>query len=108
MTREDYLKYKNYCQEIINKPRPMDDQPHARTGAFMWCEDWELIEILKYFFLGHDTYMAESPPRRLQNNMLWAKADIASKAEELKAVFKTADKIIEMLRKRRNEIASRI
>lgn len=53
----------------------------------MWCEDWEMIEILKYLFLGEETYFAEAPPRRLRNNPLWSKDAVKAKAQELWAQF---------------------
>lgn len=106
--RDGYLILKNYCQEIINKPRAMEDQPHERVGAFLWCEDWEIIEILKCFFLGKETYMNELPPRRLRENTLWAKADIAEKVDELYEVFKTPEKIVKALRERRHASTPRV
>lgn len=106
--REAYLKLKIFCQEITGRPRRMEDQPSERSGAFLWCEDWEMIEILKYLFLGHETYMSEAPPRRLRVNPLWAKEQIAAKAEELVTVLGSADKIIEHLKEKRLGNAPRL
>ena len=108
LPREDYLKLKNYCQEVISKPRPIDDQPHERSGIHIWCEDWKIIEILKYLFIGPETYVAEAPPKRLKNNPLWSKDDIIHEAETIKSNCETTEKIIEHLRYMRSENASRV
>ena len=105
---DDIIKLKRFCQEIISKPRPMEDQPSERRDGFLWCRDWEIIEILKYLFLGHDIYMMELPPRRLKNNPLWSKAEIEKKASLLLPLSGHADRIIEQLRVYRNGTASGI
>ena len=53
----------------------------------MWCEDWEMIEILKYLFLGEETYFKELPPRRLRNNPLWSKEAVKATVERLWTEF---------------------
>lgn len=105
MLAEETIKLKRFCQEIINKPRPMEDQPHAREGVFLWCEDWEIIEILKYFFNGKEGYFGDPPPNRLKNNPLWSKEKIEEKALNLMEAYKDADGIIEYFRANR---ASRV
>ncbi len=98
---EDCLKFRIFCQSIIVSPRPIDAQYHKREGIFIWCEDWEIIELCKYLFHGRELYYGDPPPNRLKFNPLWSKDDIAEKAEKLIAEFKDADSIIEHLRKRR-------
>lgn len=105
-SQADRLKFKIYCQEIINKPRAIDDQPHVRMGGFIWCEDWKIIEILKYYFIGTDTYLVEAPPKRLKRNPLWKKDEIVLEASDLRIKLETAEKIIEHFREVRN--ASRV
>ena len=83
LSAEDNLILRRACQEITYKPRAIEDQPHKRDGIYLWCEDWEMIEILKYMFLGATTYFAEMPPRRLRNNPLFSKEAIKDKAERL-------------------------
>ena len=99
---EEILALKLFCQEICTRPRPLDIQPCKREGIFLWCQDWELIEICKYLFNGKDAYYGDPPPNRLKFNPLWSKDDIATKAEGLIKDLVNADKIIEYLRSVRN------
>lgn len=101
-SNEDILKFKIYCQSITMTPRPLEAQPHTRGAGRLWCEDWEIIEVLKYLFHGRELYLGDPPPNRLKNNPLWSQEDIIAKAEALKEQFKDADEIIEHLRSRRN------
>ena len=104
----DKVKFRRFCQEIIGNPRPMNAQTSKREGAYLWCDDWETIEILKYFFLGKDVYLTEPPPNRLKNNPLWSKEEIAKKAENFMDFYSNADQIIEILRSLRSGTASRV
>lgn len=97
----DRLEFKRYCQKIIEAPKPIDDQPHARDGGYLFCLDWEIIEILKYLFNGPEMYRDDPPPNRLKNNPLWSKEDIVAKAEGLITTYATADQIIAALKARR-------
>lgn len=105
-TASDIVKLKRFCQEIIDKPRSMYEQPWKSLDDHIWCQDWEIIEILKYLFLGRETYMAEPPPNRLKHNPLWSKEAIEEKAEELLITYESTDEIIEQLRSIRNGTAS--
>ena len=107
-TDDEILQLKRYLQTIIDKPRRMDEQPHRREGVFLFCEDWEIIEILKYLFNGAPTYDADPPPNRLKHNPLWSKAAIAAQAEQLLATYGSAELIIDALRRRRDGAALRI
>lgn len=99
---EDILKFKRYCQEICFKPLPLSAQACQRQGTYLWCLDWEMIELLKCLFNGSGAYLGDPPPRRLRNNPLWSKDTIISKVYTLIAEYKTAEKIIEYLREVRN------
>ena len=101
MHTEEEIKLRQFCQEIINKPRPINKQKYQRDGNWVWCEDWEMIEIMKYLFLGESVYMHESPPRRLKENPLWSKKKIKEKVEVLMHRFITTEKLIEHLRNKR-------
>jgi hypothetical protein len=98
---EDVLKLKGYCGDVLNNLRPFEEQPHQREGIFLFCEDWEIVELLKRMFNGHDTYMKESPPRRLKFNPLWSQEAIDVKGQQLIDELKTADAIIEHFKKMR-------
>lgn len=83
MNQESVLKLKQYLQKITERPRPIDDQPHKREGVFLWCQDWEIIEILKCLFMGKEVYRLDPPPRRLRFNPLWNQSEITRQADEL-------------------------
>jgi len=102
-TKHEILKLKQYCQEIINAPMYMEEQPHKREGKYLWCMDWEIIEILKYLFNGRSMYALDPPPNRLKNNPLWSKEDISRKAELLIESSDGAEVIIQKLRSLRSE-----
>ena len=104
ITPADNLKYRLYIQEVINRPRAMDQQPATVSNGSIWCEDWEIIEIIKYLFNGREIYYLDPPPNRLKNNPLWSRQDIECKAEALKKEFNgDADVIILALKMRRTK-----
>lgn len=100
---DDILKLKNFCQQIIDKPRAINAQWHVRKDGFIWCSDWQIIEILKYFFNGRQEYIGDPPPNRLKGNPLWNKQAIMDDAEQLKTFHSNVDEIIAALKKRREE-----
>lgn len=102
----DRLAFKNFCQSITDNPRPIESQFNVRQDGFLWCDDWEIIELCKYFFNGHEGYLGDPPPNRLKKNPLWSKEKIVSFATALKDEFQTTEAIIEHLRKRRTGYAS--
>jgi len=103
MTNDEIHKMKLFCQAIIDKPLPLDEQITRRKNGYLWCTDWRIIEICKYFFNGRDMYVNDPPPNRLKNNPLWSKEEIMEEAGELLFSLKTADAIIEFLTRERNE-----
>ena len=92
-----------YAEGIINVPRAIDAQPHAQEGECIWCEDWEIVEICKYFINGRELYLQDPPPRRLRNNSLWSQEDIMAKGERLIKDCKTMDTIISHFKGLRDE-----
>ena len=101
-SQEEIIALKRYCQEITFKPAPLSGKNFVREGIFIWCKDWEIIEILKCLFHGEEVYLGDPPPNRLKHNPLWSQADIVAKAKEMKDKFVTAEKIIEELRRQRD------
>lgn len=99
---KDMIRLRNYCQVIISQPRALDAQPSVREGVHLWCEDWELIEILKFMFLGKETYLIEPPPNRLKNNPLWSKENIIKMAEKYMEIYQDADQIVSLMKGIRN------
>lgn len=103
------LALRRFCQEISYRPRFAESQPHERANGCFWCQDWEIIEVLKFFFLGEEIYFVEAPPRRLRNNPLWSKEKVKTRALELYETFGgNIEAMIENLRSLRNGTASRI
>lgn len=105
---DEILQLKRFLQSIIEKPMPMDTQHPVRDGVFLWCDEWEMIEILKYLFNGREMYILDPPPNRLKNNPLWSKEDIMQKAEALIAEHFSAAAIIETLKRKREQNAPRV
>lgn len=99
----DIHKLKNFCQIIIEKPRPMHAQPFKVLNGKFWCEDWEIIEILKYFFNGESMYLTDPPPNRLKNNPLWERNRIIFQARRLAEEFPDVDNLINHLKLRREK-----
>lgn len=113
LTPEAQLKLRRMCQEITYKPRPMAEQPceQPTISGKLWCEDWELIEVLKFFFLGKDTYYAEAPPRRLRGNAHFNHEKVERRALGLWTLSEgNVDKLVELIRSKRadNCAASRV
>ena len=100
---DDILKLKNFCQQITDKPRPLNAQWNVRKDGFIWCADWKIIELLKYFFNGREMYIGDPPPNRLKKNPLWNKEAIMEEAELIKTFCSDTDAIIEYLKKLREE-----
>ena len=103
-SQEDIVLLKNYCQSVIYTPRGFDKQLFVREGSYIWCDDWRIIEILKYFFNGREMYLADPPPNRLKNNPLWSKNLIMSQAEEILTIYHTPEEIINHLRQEREKV----
>ncbi|HLB58440.1 MAG TPA: hypothetical protein VJL60_06465, partial [Gammaproteobacteria bacterium] len=93
--KEEIHMFNNYLQSVIEKPRPIEAQPHVIRNGCIWCDDWKIIEILKYFINGPEMYAADPPPNRLKNNPLWSKEEIVQMATEIKQEHDLAELIIE-------------
>ena len=102
LTESDRIQLKRFVQRVTERPAPIEVQPNRREGVFLWCEDWELIELGKCLFMGNDVYLNDPPPRRLRYNPLWSQADIVAKAEALRQKYAgNAGEIINDLESRR-------
>lgn len=71
-----------FCQQIIFRPIPLDEQVTIRDGEKIWCQDWEIIELCKCLWHGEEVYRGDPPPNRLKNNPLWSKDVIVEKARK--------------------------
>lgn len=100
-SQEEILKLKIFCQTITRSPRSLDQQPNTRQNGKSFCDDWEIIEIIKFLFNG-ELYWGDPLPNRLKNNPLFlGKQDIANKANKLIQELNSVDAIIEHLKQRR-------
>src|SRR3990167_2994132 len=97
LSSEEILSFKLLCQRVIEKPLMLEEQKHIKDGGKMWCVDWEIIELCKFFFNGETGYLGDPPPYRLRNNPLWNQPHIVSKAKELFARYDSCEKIINHL-----------
>lgn len=102
MSDADKLKLRIYCQEITRAPRYLEEQPYQKTGTFLWCEDWEIIEMLKYLFHGKELYDGDPLPNRLKNNPLYHREEIQQRADKMMEEFKTVDALTAEFRRVRN------
>lgn len=85
MIQEDIVRLKEYLASIIGNPTSFDKQLSIfnTEGQCMWCEEWELIEMLKYLINGEDMYRNDPPPNRLKKSTVWSKEDIMAKTKKL-------------------------
>ena len=102
--REEIRIFENFLQRIIEKPRSMPDQPHTIQDGFIWCDDWRIIEILKYFINGPEMYANDPPPNRLKKNPLWNQSLIVAEAMSIKAIYQTPQGIVDHLRQERDKL----
>lgn len=101
--KDELLLLQNFCQRILERPRPIDAQPHTIKDGFIWCDDWRIIEILKYFFNGPEMYAGDPPPNRLKGNPLWSKDAIIEEAKTLFTLHGSATNLINHLEQERNK-----
>jgi hypothetical protein len=82
-TQKENIALQEYLSTIIGNPTPFAKQTSVfdTSGKCIWCEEWELIEMLKYLFNGKDIYYRDPPPNRLKDSTLWSKEKIEEKAE---------------------------
>lgn len=100
-TVQEILNLKTFCQTITRDPRSFEEQFHVRQDEFIWCRDWEIIEICKCLFNGRDMYIQDPEPNRLKRNPFFSKEIIMKKADEITEKFKTVDAIISFLKEER-------
>jgi len=91
-----------YCQRVIQNLRTPDEQPWQQEKGWIWCDDWEVIELCKCLFNGIEGYRNDPPPRRLRGNPLWSQEAIIAEATKLARECGGADKIIALFETRRS------
>uniref|UniRef100_A0A6M3ISW9 Uncharacterized protein n=1 Tax=viral metagenome TaxID=1070528 RepID=A0A6M3ISW9_9ZZZZ len=95
----DKLSLRIFCQEITRAPRGVHKHICSNDVVCLWCDDWEIIEVLKYLFIGPEAYDAEPLPGRLVNCPAYNRAAIIKKATEY--LSWPVEEVISALRKRR-------
>lgn len=108
--KEEILILKNYLAEIINKPTFFTKQKtvYDSNGKVQWCEEWEIIEMLKYIINGKENYYQDPPPNRLKESTCWSKEEIEKIVETDLGTVEDPNIIVSYFRKRRgifNEVS---
>jgi hypothetical protein len=100
-TQREIITLEEYLQTIIGNPTPFYKQKSVfdDNGRCLWCEEWELIEMLKFLFNGKDIYYRDPPPNRLKNSTAWSKEAVEAKVEQELGSMETVEQIINYLRK---------
>jgi len=104
ITREENIALQNYLNTILSFPTSFSQQKSnmGEEGFCLWCEEWEVIEMVKYLINGKDMYYADPPPNRLRNSQgLWSKEAIEKKVIDTFDTMESVDQIIEWFKKAR-------
>ena len=98
---KENIALQEYLGSIIGRPTPFSHQKSEfdSSGKCLWCEEWEIIEMLKFLFNGKDIYYRDPPPNRLKNSTLWSKEKIEEKIERELGSMEDANTIIEHFKK---------
>jgi len=98
------IKLQEYLQDIIGKPTPFSKQKSmfGTLGNCLWCDEWELIEMIKYLFNGKEVYYRDPAPNRLKNSPFWSKEAIEAKVEKDLGNMTTIEEIIGYFKNIRN------
>lgn len=102
---KEVIALKEYLQRIIGRPIAFDKQKtiYGKSKLPLWCEEWELIEMVKYLFQGKELYYRDPPPNRLKNSTLWSKEAIEEKVEKELGNMETVNQMIEYFENKRNK-----
>ena len=102
-TQKEIIALEEYLQKIIGEPTPFDKQKSifGPNKFCQWCEEWELIEMLKYLFNGKDIYYRDPPPNRLKNSEHWSKPAIEEKVEKDLGDMESVEQIIAYFKNKR-------
>jgi hypothetical protein len=101
LTDADKLRLRQFVQQVTNRPRPLTAQPVQREGVFVWCDDWEIIELCKVLFHGKDAYLGDPPPNRLKLNPFYQPQRLIEQAEALWAEHGSAEALVKAFEARR-------
>ena len=95
---------KEHLQRIIGIPVPFDKQKSifGKNHVCLWCEEWEIIEMLKFLFNGKDNYYLDPPPNRIKDSIgLWSKESIEKKVNDDLGNMDTVEQMVEYFKNKR-------
>ena len=103
LNEDEIIVLKQYLQKVIGYPTPFDKQKSifGQNKFCQWCEEWEIIEMLKFLFNGKDMYYSDPPPNRLKNSSFWSKQAIEEKVERDLGKMDNVEQIIEYFKDKR-------
>lgn len=106
-TEAEQIPLKEYLASIIGNPTPFHKQQtiYGDKQNCLWCEEWEMIEMLKFLIYGREYYYNDPPPNRLKKSDKWSKEQVEQKIMN-EIGDKTREEIIEYFkhwRQRLNE-----
>jgi len=104
LSSKEKITLENHLNSIIGNPTPFDKQKSVigEDGFCLWCEEWELIEMLKYLFNGKEVYDRDPPPNRLKKSTIWSKEAIEQKVIQDLGTMESIDQIVNYFITRRN------
>jgi len=105
LSSKEKIMLENHLNSIIGNPTSFDNQKSIMgdDGFCLWCEEWELIEMLKYLFNGKEVYDRDPPPNRLKKSTVWSKEAIEQKVIQDLDAMDSVEQIITYFNMRRNK-----
>jgi len=102
-TEKEIIQLKEYLSSIIGNPTPFSKQKSVfgPDKFCQWCEEWELIEMLKYLINGKNNYFLDPPPNRLKKSTLWSKEKIEERVLKDLGDLESVEQIINYFKKER-------
>jgi pyruvate-formate lyase-activating enzyme len=101
---KEIIMLKEYLQGFLGKPTPFAKQKSifGSNRFCLWCEEWEIIEMLKYLINGKDNYYRDPPPNRLRDSaLLWSKEGIEARVIKDLGNLETVEQMIEYFKNKR-------
>lgn len=102
-TKSDMNDLKNCLARILDHPTSFDKQKSIMgpNKFCLWCEEWEVIEMLKYLINGKEDYYKDPPPNRLKKSTLWSKEKIEEKVIRDLDAMTSVDQIVDYFKHKR-------
>lgn len=109
-TEKEIVVLKEYLAQITGRPIPFAKQKTVFdiNGKCQWCEEWEMIEMLKYLINGKENYYYDPPPNRLKYSTAWSKENVEAKVIKDLDSLQSIEEIIDYFKKARELFNGRI